>query len=152
MGLDQYLHAEKYVSDYANKELLGEVAQLINAEVFISQEMPSINIDVKVGYWRKANQIHQWFVDNVQGGEDNCAKYYVSREQLRELLDTCKQVRISGHPDVVNDLLPVGIGFFFGSTEIDEWYWAQIDSTIQLLANLLASVPEDFDFAYSSSW
>ncbi len=25
----------------------------------------------EVLYWRKANAIHQWFVENVQGGEDH---------------------------------------------------------------------------------
>jgi len=152
MGLDQYLHAEKYISNYSEKELLGKALELVNAEAFVNDYIPSVSVSVKVGYWRKANQVHRWFVENVQGGEDNCGRYYVSREQLRELLDTCKHVRGSKHPDVANDLLPVGHGFFFGSTEVDEWYWEQLDSTIELLGRLLASVPEDFDFYYSSSW
>jgi hypothetical protein len=42
-----------------------------------------------VGYWRKANHIHKWFVDNVQEGEDDCKEYYVSIEKLHELRDTC---------------------------------------------------------------
>ena len=46
----------------------------------------------KVGYWRKANQIHNWFVNNVQGGEDDCGTYIVSKEQLEELLDICKTI------------------------------------------------------------
>ncbi|MGZ8787335.1 MAG: hypothetical protein ACXW4P_03780 [Thermoanaerobaculia bacterium] len=41
-----------------------------------------------IAYWRKANQIHQWFVDNVQEGVDDCKEYHVSPDQLRELLDT----------------------------------------------------------------
>jgi hypothetical protein len=43
-------------------------------------------------YWRKANQIHRWFVDNVQDGIDNCGDYYVSREKLEQLLDTVNKV------------------------------------------------------------
>ena len=35
-----------------------------------------------VGYWRKANQIHNWFVQNVQGGEDDCGIYEVSQAKL----------------------------------------------------------------------
>jgi hypothetical protein len=151
MGLDQYLHAENYISGNSQKELLGEALRLVNAESFVDDYVPSASISVRVGYWRKANQVHQWFVDNVQGGEDNCGRYHVSREQLRELLETCKQVRASKHPDVANDLLPPQVGFFFGSYEIDEWYWEQLDSTIVLLGRLLASVPEEWDFYYSSS-
>lgn len=46
----------------------------------------------QMGYWRKANAIHQWFVTNVQDGEDDCKDYYVSREQLKELRDLCQLV------------------------------------------------------------
>lgn len=28
----------------------------------------------EIGYWRKANHIHKWFVDCVQDGEDDCEK------------------------------------------------------------------------------
>lgn len=45
-----------------------------------------------VGYWRKANQIHNWFVQNVQGGEDDCGIYEVSQAKLIELRDTCQKV------------------------------------------------------------
>ena len=38
----------------------------------------------EVGYWRKANQIHKWFVDNVQDGVDDCGEYKVTKEQLIE--------------------------------------------------------------------
>lgn len=47
---------------------------------------------IYVGYWRKANQIHKWFVENVQDGEDDCKEYYVSREQLEKLREDCQTV------------------------------------------------------------
>jgi hypothetical protein len=49
-------------------------------------------IDEEVMYWRKANQIHAWFVDNVQDGQDDCGTYHVNWEQLRELLSQCEKV------------------------------------------------------------
>lgn len=49
-------------------------------------------IEEEVMYWRKANHIHAWFVDNVQGGFDDCRSYDVSREQLQELLRVCEEV------------------------------------------------------------
>jgi hypothetical protein len=88
----------------------------------------------------------------VQDGEDNCAEYYVSRDKLEELLQVCKDVKASKHPDVVNDLLPPSAGFFFGSYEIDEWYWEQVDDTVEQLQHVLATVPENYNFAYQSSW
>jgi hypothetical protein len=157
MGLDQYLYASNYLSggnwqEQEKQEAYAKVAEAIGAERFENKDFPSITVKVKVGYWRKANQIHNWFVNEVQDGEDNCAQYYVTREQLQELLQTCKDVKESKHPDVVNDLLPPSAGFFFGSYEIDDWYWEQIDDTIEQLERVLSEVPEDWDLAYQSSW
>ena len=50
------------------------------------------HIEEEIGYWRKANQIHNWFVNNVQNGNDNCGTYYVGVEQLEELSENCKAV------------------------------------------------------------
>jgi len=50
------------------------------------------HIDTRVGYWRKSNQIHGWFVKHCQDGEDDCRKHWISREKLTELLNLCKEV------------------------------------------------------------
>jgi hypothetical protein len=44
------------------------------------------------GYWRKANAIHNWFVQNVQNGVDDCDIYLVTREQLEQLKEACEMV------------------------------------------------------------
>lgn len=49
-------------------------------------------VEEEVMYWRKANHIHGWFVANVQNGEDDCGRYEISTNQLRQLLDTCERV------------------------------------------------------------
>ena len=46
----------------------------------------------EVAYWRKANAIHGWFVNNVQNGVDKCQKSPVTRQQLNELLSVCHEV------------------------------------------------------------
>src|ERR1017187_4553583 len=46
----------------------------------------------EVAYWRKANAIHGWFVNNVQNGIDQCQESVVTREQLNELLSVCYEV------------------------------------------------------------
>ena len=46
----------------------------------------------ELGYWRKANHIHTWFVNKVQGGTDDCSYYFVSKEQFLELKETCEKV------------------------------------------------------------
>lgn len=158
MGLDQYLYAKNYVSgsryskDEQEKSLYATLLEAVNAQEFVYQDLPSIQVQVKVGYWRKANQIHQWFVDNVQNGEDECQEHYVQRESLEDLLNTCKEVLATRSEEVAKDLLPPSQGFFFGSYEIDEWYWEQLEDTVEQISRLLKTVPEGWDFYYQSSW
>jgi hypothetical protein len=157
MGLDQYLYASEYLSDGSwlpeeKRSAYEKIRGVLGAESFENKEYPSISVKVKVGYWRKANQIHNWFVNEVQDGKDNCKEYYVSREKLEELLQLCKDVKASKHPDVVNDLLPPSAGFFFGSYDIDDWYWEQIDDTMEQLGRVLSQAPVGWDFSYQSSW
>ncbi len=118
------------------------------------QEAPfaldTATLEVQVAYWRKANQIHKWFVDHVQNGKDDCGDYYVSREQLQLLLDTCKIVLIDR--EEASQLLPVQEGFFFGSYEYNEYYFSDIQDTIEQLEKVLTEYPEEWAFKYQSSW
>ncbi len=135
MGLDMYLHAKKYVEKIdwtklqSNDELKMDSPEVINplwTEIVnvsgmedVATDIYGVHVEVTCAYWRKANQIHSWFVRNVQGGNDNCGEYYVSTEKLKELLNTCQQALFNKDPN----LLPPQEGFFFGGTDIDEWYW-----------------------------
>jgi hypothetical protein len=49
-------------------------------------------VEEEVMYWRKANHIHAWFVQNVQNGQDDCKEYFVDFDQIFELLVLCKKV------------------------------------------------------------
>jgi hypothetical protein len=104
-------------------------------------------------YWRKANAIHNWFVREEQEGVDNCAEYNVSTEALAELRDICNKVLVD--PDKADELLPPQSGFFFGSTDVDEWYLEQLKYTVERL-DVLLELPEvknhKINFYYSSSW
>ena len=102
----------------------------------------------EAGYWRKANAIHKWFVDNVQGGVDDCRDAYVSSEDLQKLLTLCRQVEADN--SLAESLLPSASGFFFGGTEYDEWYFKDISNTITILEEALAD--KNADYYYSSSW
>jgi hypothetical protein len=171
MGLDMYLYARKYVSgnNYGRDEQ-GNFAMTLNPELDtiiepigltrkdLDADMPSAMVSVKVLQWRKANQIHEWFVQNVQAGDDNCKEHYVSRETLEELMGTlgqALQTREGGDDTgmTIEDILPTQGGFFFGSEEYDEYYWSEVERTYEQI-NLLLSNPkfEDFDFEYNSSW
>jgi hypothetical protein len=150
MGLDMYLDKRTYVKQW---EHIDETKQY-NVEVTRGGEPTNIDpkkvkyIIEEAGYWRKANQIHRWFVENVQDGVDNCGDYYVERNQLQELLDLCKIVQ-ADHSKA-EELLPSVSGFFFGNTDYDEWYYNDIENTISVLEEALED--ENGEYYYSSSW
>lgn len=152
MGLDMYLYKKNYIwsGDWIKPEMKQEVVVKKGGEVDNSIKPERVKYVVEeVGYWRKANQIHQWFVDNVQGGIDECQSSYVSRERLEELLGICKNIKADN--SLAESLLPTQSGFFFGGTEYDEWYFNDIDSTISILEDCLSDEDAD-DFEYRASW
>jgi len=145
MGLDMYLYATQYASPYFRPEVFSALKPLA-ADMPLVDNCPSIEIKTPAAYWRKANQIHKWFVDNVQNGVDECQYSYVSIEQLKALRDLCQKALDTKDAS----LLPPCSGFFFGSTDVDEYYWADIEDTIKQLDRCIAK-PE-FDYEYHSSW
>lgn len=155
----------------------------------------------EVAYWRKANEVHAWFVKTVEDGIDECQLGDpLTQGQLTELRDRAKLVMAS-RPEIqrpvsrvqqkltmsvketlaalVQDarspfgerqaaavaiakiepglvaqlLLPPQEGFFFGSTDIDEYYYNGMTETYQQLDRVLEST--DFETQvvfYQSSW
>jgi hypothetical protein len=152
MGLDMYLNATRYLSNYkdADKQKKEEMLKTFpELKAYLAEENPIKEAKAEVGYWRKANQIHAWFVENIQDGEDDCKSYYVSREKLQELKNLCRQVLED--KSLADELLPTQSGFFFGGTEYEEYYFNDLRKTIEIIDNALA-LPEDWSFEYQSSW
>lgn len=190
MGLDMYLdkcnrkvwgYKDRDVDEIKakNPSLYEELKPFI---VMRGKYHPWESFFAEVGYWRKANAIHKWFVENVQNEVDDCGRYEISKEQLEELLEVCIKVRdgsklIKGwiqngetykdgkwlpcmeegeyieDSTIAEELLPTQSGFFFGGTNYDQWYLEDITDTIDILTNVLETT--DFDrevISYHSSW
>lgn len=149
MGLDMYLNRKHYVQTYdqTTHNIVSTVKITGPGASGVDTTKVKYLIE-EVGYWRKANAIHLWFVENVQGGTDECQEVYVSNENLKELLELCQTVQ--DNPELGPELLPATSGFFFGSTEYDEGYLEDIKYTIKLLKPLVDD--EYSDFYYQSSW
>jgi hypothetical protein len=111
--------------------------------------------------------IHKWFVDNVQSRNDDCGRYPVTMDQLRALYEIISRILAAhdaGDDTVADKELPPSEGFFFGSNEIDEYYWQELLETklkLDLLFGPAAVVVgglsdkkpyDECDFEYSSSW
>lgn len=148
-----YLSASRYVGNWDHtKAEEREKAQAVGKILGIDP-LPgnSITVSISVAYWRKANAIHQWFVDNCQDGTDDCKEYDTSRDKLRELVSLCKSCLAV--PAGAPEHLPTKSGFFFGSTEYNDDYREDLESTIKQIEPLLTDPKwEHFNFEYHSSW
>jgi hypothetical protein len=150
MGLDMYMIAKKFfwTEDYKTDRQSKEAEKI--KKMF--PEMKGKRLDYvifQVGYWRKANHIHKWFVDNVQDGNDDCKDYYVDREKLQELKELCQE--IIKDKELAKETLPTQKGFFFGGTEYDKYYFDDLKETIKIIDNCL-SLPKEWEIEYHSSW
>lgn len=165
MGLDMYLIKKK-------KESTVPVSAMEYTEWTNNQ----------LAYWRKANQIHKWFVDNVQGGVDDCKYYQVKKENIEELRNICNTIlekaiikkgkvksgdrltengwepiyedgEVIINKELCEELLPTVDGFFFGSQEYNNYYLEDIEKTVDILSDVLKTVDfENEEVYYTSSW
>lgn len=152
MGLDMYLEARR--SCWFDED--DKKARIESGDFGLSgYEIKEITRELM--YWRKANAIHKWFVDNVQDGIDDCRSAYVTLDDLRAFQETVNKVLGSRSEAVAKELLPSQGGFFFGTTEYGEWYWSDLGATKTFLDGFLGradleEVMEKWEIYYSSSW
>jgi hypothetical protein len=104
----------------------------------------------EVAYWRKANAIHGWFMKLAD--VDDCSPVRVHKSALIELRNDCQKVLDEGTIETAMELLPPTSGFFFGSSEIDDWYWEDIKETVTKLNEIIDNSTEDQEFEYQASW
>ena len=160
MGLDMYLEGRRYFSkhdynmgDYSQPPTIAEgYAEVLEAADLVGMDDPDghagLEVRFPVGYWRKVNAVHGWFVRELANGVDECQPIWVSREQLGKLKVLCQLVL--SVPVRAEEFLPPRAGFFFGGYELDEWYFDGLIRTIDIIDRALA-LPDEIDFIYQRS-
>ena len=130
--------------------------------------------NVQMAYWRKANAIHSYFARSCTEGAflNSCQEVCVGKEIIKNLLYDCKKVKelLQSVPQVqgdegylvydkeheavieVLDILPPEDGFFFGPTEIGEYYLEDINDTIEICTNLLSNFDFENQALYYHGW
>jgi hypothetical protein len=180
-GYDGTLEQWCYKKKEPNKDYVEFYANYYKAhysEWDEEHKYPWMRITEEVGYWRKENHIHNWFVENIQNGEDDC-KYHreVTEEDLLELLDICKRVldscemadaklhvgtqysngedipifedgQVIKDTTIAEELLPTCSGFFFGGTEYDSYYVNGIQNTMDIINTVLETTDFDTQMLY----
>ena len=153
MGLDMYLYKKHYVKNW---DWMSDNERHTISIKKGKKKLDHIKPDricyvmEQVMEWRKFNALHKWFVDNVQEGVDDCKESFVDESDLKMLLETLTYVY--DNKDTAETILPTAQGFFFGSDEIDEYYWEEVKSTIIQLKDLLEEDNKSASFYYRSSW
>lgn len=190
MGLDMYLSANAYSGggyrhvrqsdspeDKREVKVYDAVLKALGLKHGDFPELKSLEVHLSVGYWRKANAIHRWFVNECGGGVDRCQPIDVGREDLQALLAAAESIlatvvkgevvieeglfsKYETYPDATLDeelaaeLLPTQTGFFFGSTEYDYSYVMDLESTVDQLKAILGheKLANVDSFTYQASW
>lgn len=104
----------------------------------------------EVMYWCKANQIRKWFVDNLDDEVQNLRHIRVTKENLISLVEVCKKVL--EQPDLAPSLLPTSSGFFFGSSEYDEWYFEDLKMTVEEIEKVISETDWKTQDIYYLEW
>jgi DNA-directed RNA polymerase subunit F len=155
-----YLTASNFFWSHEENASIKEAREIIAKTLGLKNAGEVQSVKLNLGYWRKVNWIHNWFVVNVQNDNDDCGEYYVTREQLAELKELCDKILASREQgleyarEFAMEHLPPVDGFFFGKDTVeDNYYWGSLAETSNLIHDIL-SRPQlaHFDFHYSSSW
>lgn len=150
MGLDMYLEKSTYIGAYYPHRKITGLIGLAENEVPIPIKLERVSeITEQIGYWRKADAIHNWFVQNCADGVDDCKPVFVTRNQLETLLALVREAmenKTEFHPG-----LPTITGFFFGETDDLEWYHNDLAKTERILVEALQE-PDNCEFIYRASW
>lgn len=170
--INESLSDEEFVKRLGYEKAMGLI---MNKYLFIWHKPTTnyVGIDVteEIGYWRKANAIHNWFVENVQKGEDDCGTYVVSKDKIKELKQICERVydslddndmkkvvnedgfeeEVYNNTKIAEELLPTVDGFFFGGKGYTKWYKESLLDTIHI-CNDCEFVADDMEILYHSSW
>lgn len=152
MGLDMYLYQ---VPKGTEEPELGPWPENPN----YAGERSEWAAQNELAYWRKFNALHAWFVRECGDDIDECQPIKVHPEKLTELFQLIVTLDDSGQDaDLAEAQLPTKSGFFFGGTDIDEWYWQDVADTRKVLTEVLRAVTEagkaqrPIDIYYEASW
>lgn len=135
MGLDMFLNKRKKKN---NSQSWEDIVKSSKEEEVI--------------YWRKANQIHRFFV-SLYPSVDDGEEISVTDSDLISLYSYCEEVL--KNPDKAKDILPTQEGFFFGSTDYDDGYFEDIKYTYFKLKELINSdefKSNNYRYSYYAWW
>lgn len=179
MGLDMNLYRKVRLSNDKVK-LTDEKSLLTDTEDTIFESVKNVCYWRKFNALHKYFREHFGNEDN-----DNCVDMYMTISDIKELVERLKDLlskvklidgkvsngytydddgnrvhsyvdgKVVDKPEVCAEILPTEAGFFFGNLEYDEWYYSDVEKTVEALEKLVSEHDKlvgegfsDYDIAY----
>lgn len=99
-------------------------------------------------YFRKVNFVYAFFSNEMVN--ESCI---VDKTRIGQLKDACEDVLAhKGDVSYAQSVLPTQGGFFFGSTDYDDWYWNDVKECLTKIKRLYKSMGEDDFVLWDFSW
>ncbi|GAA0260165.1 hypothetical protein [Rhodanobacter caeni] len=150
MGLDMYLEAKRHVAPCdprtePTRRAIGTAIGYMPPKEKPGQDASLLEVSgvtVRVGYWRKFDALHRWFVSNVQEGVDDCRPAFVSVDTLIEL---------EGKLEQASDASVSASDHF--TADVDETLEdGEVDYTLKVLHHAKQLQEQGWDIYYRASW
>lgn len=113
---------------------------------FYKRDKDNQNHRTELGYFRKVNFLVEYF--NLE----NCVDHICTIEELDTLLSKCNTVLEKREESVSHETLPTTEGFFFGSTNYDDWYYKDTESVRDSIIKALNHWDEDKEELIFHAW
>ena len=155
-----FFNAVPDISEEMDKELTALKEKFPDVETFENSNLFEQIEDFSY-YWRKANHIHAFFVNNVQAGDDDQGMYEVTEEHLLHLksllesaISTYDSVELSEEEknEELEEILPCQEGFFFGDTSYDEYYHEDNKGTLEYVNLVLDQMDFEKNMLFYTCW
>jgi hypothetical protein len=104
-----------------------------------------------IGQFRKVNFLVNFF--EGYGDVENLVPLPIEESWVRDLIACCDEV-LKDHCKA-DEILPTCSGFFFGSTDYDEYYWKDLKYTLEEVTKILDEDIVDWNnevVEYCDSW
>jgi hypothetical protein len=144
--LNKFKYFKNYnykIEDYLKNPNLKDVIERLKSDInyyYVGEDV----------YFRKVNFIYGFFSEEINPDTESCI---VSKSRIEDLVDACKRVfQNKGDVGYAEEHLPTHAGFFFGSTQYDDWYWEDVEDCYKEMVDVLDQMDEGDVFLWEFSW
>lgn len=163
MGLDIYFEKRRKDADCdafkAVAEKRGAIYSLPEEEFkkpenqeelqILDKQFEELDPRKQIAYFRKVNFLVAFF-----NYEEDCSYLEISKEQVEDLIERCKTILRArkNKEERAKELLPTESGFFFGSTEYDDWYYEDVKDVRKKFTEILETTDWDEEIVEMYCW